>query len=64
MCALICRNLPYPQKFLATRLQCSKVKLEEFEKLAEGNTLPNDRKILALKLQLDEDGLLRLCGRL
>ena len=37
---------------------------EEYERLPKGNTLPNSSKILALKPQLDEDGLLCSCSRL
>ena len=36
---------------------------EEYRKLVKGNALPNSSKILALKPQLDEDRLLRSCGR-
>ena len=36
----------------------------KYEKLVKGNALPNSSKILVLKSKLEEDGLLRSCGRL
>ena len=37
---------------------------EEYERLVKGKILPPSGKIIALKPQLDEDGLMRSCGRL